>query len=754
MQRTDNTIPRIPEGRAPAQPQASEILPAAAVGAVLGAVRRGARFIAAWIIVLMGLAVFLISNLTPWYRSEAQVMLDTRQVVYAEMRAVLTGPSAAAGSDAVRTEAEILQSPGLIRTVVRDLELMHWPEFALDGPPRYRLVTALASGLRSAAEIGLPLGWAADYLENVANGIWTPPSGQDLFDVVVNAYRDRFSLRFDGRSYIITVYFEAMDPDVAARVLNRHLELYVEAQRRMKADALQSASAWLDREIRTLAGRLSTAELALQEYRERNRLFTPRGTGLVAQEMADLNSQLSATQGEVARLAARAQRIRDTGGRSETLSEIVGAENVGRLRLAEAEAMRREAEVASQLGSQHPTLVSLRAQRVEAQRKLQEEVQKVLQALQGDLVVAQSREANLRRAMEEMTTRMAANEVAEVRAREFEREAQAVRALYESLLVRRQQVSAQEGIQQADARVVSEAVPPLRPAFPRTFVFYFLALAVSASSAVGVAIARDRFRGGFASIRELEEGLGIPVLGALPTVPRKAPLSRQVVKAPRSAAAESVRNLRHRLAVLLPQTPTQIFAVTSALGAEGKTSVALALARSMGGSGLAVLLIDGDLRCPSVARAALGGSETKGLVAVVAGRCPLDAAIRQDPESPLRILAAEEGSNAPQDLLASEGFAAVLRTATLAFDCIIVDTPPAAAFSDAVLLARVATATIMVVRCNRTPVDVAQATVRTLSSGGAGLVAAVLNDVDLSRVPGYAPYELKRYGSLRGHVRA
>ncbi|WP_237216128.1 GumC family protein [Falsiroseomonas oryziterrae] len=754
MQKTDDTTWRAAEARVAAQPQPEGVLPAETVGALFGAARRHAGFIAAWTVALTVLAALLITSVTPWYRSEAQVMLDTRQVVYAEMRAVLTGPSATAGSDAVRTEAEILQSPGLIRTVVSDLGLVDEPEFAVRGPLRYRVVAALADAVRWAADRGMPFGGAANWLEDTAQGIWSPPTDQRLFEAVVNAYRDRFSLRFDGRSYMITAYFEAMDPVVAAQVLNRHIDLYVENQRRMKADALRSASAWLDREISSLAGRLSTAELAVQEYRERNRLFSPRGTGLVAQEMADLNGQISVAQGEVARLAARAQRIRESGARGETLNEVVGSDNIGRLRLAEAEAMRREVEASAQLGAQHPTLVSLRAQRIEAQRKVQEEVQKVLQGVQGELAVAQARETSLRRAMEELSTRMAANEVAEVRARQLEREAQAVRALYESLLVRRQQVSAQEGIQQADARIVSPAVPPQGAAFPRTFIFLALAFAVSASSGVGIAIARERLRAGFGSIKDVEAGLGLTVLGALPSVPRRAPLARQVVRNPRSAAAESVRNLRHRLAVALPPTPPHIFVVTSALGGDGKTSVALALARSMASSGLAVLLIDGDLRCPSVSRAALGGAETQGVVAVIEARCPLDDAIRQDPDSPLRILAAEEGTNAPQDVLASAGFAEVLRAAALSFDCIIVDTPPAGAFSDAVLVARAATATILVVRCNRTPVDAAQAALRTLSAGGASLIAAVLNDVDLSKVPGYAPYELRRYGSLRGQVRA
>ena len=135
----------------------------------------------------------------------------------------------------------------------------------------------------------------------------------------------------------------------------------------------------------------------------------------------------------------------------------------------------------------------------------------------------------------------------------------------------------------------------------------------------------------------------------------------------------------------------------------------------------------------------------------------MEQVTRCDPESSLRVISAEDGSNAPQDILASLEFAELLKSASHSYDCIVVDTPPAGAFSDAALVARAstgATGTIMVVRGNRTPIEAAQATVRGLMSEGMGMPAAVLNDVDFRKSPRFLPYTVAQYSSARAYIRA
>lgn len=740
--------------KAPRAEASSDILPTATFVGLMGALRRQRRLVLLWTIGCLALAAALIFSLEPWYRAQAQVILDSRKIHYAEVRAVLAGPEPGSVSDLVRTEAAVLASRGLARRVVESLDLVDSPAFAPVPPLSSRVVGWGGSVLRWATDtIGLPLGGAAAYLEETADYLWVRAEGEDLINATVNTYLDRLDVSFDGRSRIIVATLVAQDREEAARILNSHVGFYIENQQRMKSDALSGASVWLDREIQTLAIRLANTERAVQEFRESNKLFSPGGTALVAQEMIDLSKQLTAVQGEVSQREAQLQRLRTNGvGAADTMSEVTGSLNIGRLRMDEIAALRHEADTASQFGRQHPTQLAARAQRAEIQRKIAEEVQKLTRSLEGEHAIARARKANLQAELAEMGNRMAVNERAEARARELEREANAVRALYESLLVRRQQVSAQEGTEQADARIVSEAVPPLSPAYPMKKLFLFVAAVASVSSGVGLALVRDRMRSTLGTADEVEEGLGLPVLGALPAVPPRAPLALQVVQNPKSVAAEAVRNLRHRLALSIPHTPPHILVVTSALSSEGKTSVALALARSMAGSGLAVLLVDADLRRPAVARAVWGRSATVGVIAVIEGKRSLDEAVQQDPASPLRILAAEGTAVAPQDVLASRKFNRLLATAAKSFDCIILDTPPAAAFSDAVLVGRAATGTIMVVRCNNTPVDAAQDAVRGLTTGGAGVLGAVLNGVNFGQADGGASSAQKRYDTLRSYA--
>lgn len=631
---------------------------------VLRAVRRHRVMTATTTVAIMAVLTAITFSLEPRYRASALIALETRETRFSDVSAVIASAGRTMDANIARSEAEILSSDGLSRAVVQDLDLMNDLEFA----PKPSLVSRMM-GL-------LPVRWPEA----------APPTEEDRMEAAVGGYSKRLSVFNDGRSYVITLGFQAADRQLAARITNRHAELYLERQRAMKDNALVKAAEWLDREVGLLSGRLREAEATVQAYRADHRLFAIRGVTIVQQQLTDLNGELARIRAE---LVAREARLQQAGA----------------ARMFEAE-----------------------------------------------LMLARLKEAEFVRMVRDLEEQLATAEQAEAGARALEREAVSVRSLYESLLSRQKQVAAQVGVQQPDARIVSRAVPPTRPAFPNKSLFLGAATMVSAGAGVGLALLLERRRRGFESLAAAEAGLGLRGLAALPRLPRRETLETIVMERSRSAAAEAIRTLRSSLAARSGTLP-RILAVTSALPGEGKTSVALALARSLAGSGLHVLLVEADLRRGRLMRDACRSRLTKGVLAVLEGNATLTEAVCQDRVQSLDILAVEGEAPCPTDLLEAERFKHVLTNAKEVYDYVVVDTPPVEAVSDALLIGRVVEGVVLVLRAEETPSDVAASTVKACRDAELPLLGVVLNGADPRRDGTRTGY-LGHHGSYRGRGRA
>ncbi|MCO6418403.1 polysaccharide biosynthesis tyrosine autokinase [Siccirubricoccus sp. KC 17139] len=742
------TRPALPAAAAPMHapaPYAAELRQEGGFTTAFAALRRSRLLLLAWVLVTFGLAAAAILQLSPRYRASALVLLDMRELNLGDVRGPLIGPTASLDSTIVRSQVELLGSEELARRVVADLGLVDNPEFRPRVSRKEMLLNHGLDLLRRAEDaLRLPAEWRL--LPPAPPP--TPTSLAERTAYAVDLYRNNLSVFNDGRSFAITVGFQSADPELAARIANRHVALYVEEQRRAKREALSVAGTWLTEEVEEQAGRLREAERALQEYRERNNLFAPRGVSIVAQELSEVNNQLAAARADLAAKEARLRsaqtaRLQSGGGDSELA--VISSDTISRLREAEATARRRASEAASRLGSRHPEVLATRAEVAEVQSKIAEEVQKIMRVQASEAAIARVRVQELQRSVAQLEQRMAENERAETGARDLERVATATRTLYENLLVRQKQFAAQEGIQRADARMISPAGVPLRPSFPNVPLFLAAAFLASAGSGVGVALLRERLRSRITSLEEAAELVGAPALGTLPRSPLRSPMHRRVVERPKSAIAEAMRTLRSALAlqqrnleILAPGART--LALTSALPGEGKTTIALSMARSMAVSGLSVLLIDADLRKPKVARLIWGRPPSEpGLAAAIEHELPLDAVVLTDHATPLKVIHASDRAPIapPQDVLAAPGMRRLLNEARQAFDYVIIDTPPAALVTDAAVVGGQVEGVMLISRWNRTPVAALRAAARNLATAQVKLLGVVLNDADPNRLPEY-----------------
>jgi succinoglycan biosynthesis transport protein ExoP len=313
--------------------------------------------------------------------------------------------------------------------------------------------------------------------------------------------------------------------------------------------------------------------------------------------------------------------------------------------------------------------------------------------------------------------------------RELESTAQSSRSLYEAFLTRFKETQSQEDIQTPDARIISQADVPESPSFPNKTLT--LGIAAPAGLFLGflLAIFAEKLEAGFRTSAEVEQLLELPVLAVLPEASAPA---EQVVDRPMSSFAEAVRGLQMGLVLSNVDKRPKVVVVTSSLPDEGKTTVAISLARLVANTGQKVVLVEGDLRRPTVATV-LGAVPRLGLVEALSGQAPLASCLTQDPRSELRILPASGKITNPPDLLASTAMARLIKELSSSYDLVVIDSAPLLPVNDTKILARLADSVVFVVRWERTAREAVVSGARALADASAPVAGVVLARADRTR---------------------
>jgi succinoglycan biosynthesis transport protein ExoP len=413
---------------------------------------------------------------------------------------------------------------------------------------------------------------------------------------------------------------------------------------------------------------------------------------------------------------------------------------VRNLRQKQAELAREQAELESRYGERHPRMINIRAQRKDLEQGVAAELDRIVANLENEVMVARSRSQSLEQSLAEEQGQRSMGETARVRLRELTRQAEANRTIYESFLGRFKETREQQGIQEADARIISAAGVPARPSFPKTGLFAAAGFLASWLVGFGVVFLLERLDNGFRTSRQLEEGIGLSLLATIPELSEAdaqvdgASLSPPdyVLARPLSVYGEAMRGLRTALLVSNVDAPPRVVLFSSSLASEGKTTTVLSLGRSIALSGKRVVVVDADLRRPAVARG-LGISPEAGLVEYLAGQVELDDVLLSDEASGMDVLPALAGAANTPDLLGSESMRILLEKLKTDYDLVLVDSPPLLVVSDAMVLGRICDKLVFVVRWEQTPRVAVQDAVRRMAQFEIDVAGVVFGRVDMRR---------------------
>ena len=702
--------------------------------------RRLRLFAAVALAVFVAVLLYTLQE-TPRYTATAQVMLDVRKEQVADMSAVLSGLPA--DSSVVDTEVEVLKSRSLAARVVKQLKLTEDPYFNPNAPG----AKGVASWLPWVKNVVAPTA-AVDSVE-----------AQRQQEKVVDNLLSGLKVRRSGLTYLISVEYTHTNPADSARIANAFADLYLTEQLEAKFDATAKANEWLDTRVAELRYQLQTAEAAVQQYKIANNLMSAEGATLTEQEISGLNQQLASARAQQAESDARLNIARNQlarGSTGEDVGESLNSPVVQQLRKQRAEQSAKVADMSGRYGDRHPDLLKARRELADIDGQIQAEIRRIISNLEAQAQVARQRTGSMAGSVSASKGALAGNNRASIRLNELERKAESVRTLYESLLARFKQTSSSQGIEQADARVVSRAKIPTAPSYPKPSLNLALGLVLALGAGAAAIVLAEILMAGIFTEDEVERRIGLPYLGSIPLLSSAIEDAKQardmsppdyLLAKPLSTFSESFRKLRAAILYSKVGETVKVIAVTSSLPGEGKTTTTFSLARTLATSGANVIIVDCDLRQSAINRF-LPEVPTLGLLEVLNGVCSLDQALITD-QSGAKVLALTKSAYTPRDVLGSPAMLKLLAELRNRFDVVLLDTAPLLAIADTRILAPHTDAVVMLARWKKTPVKAITAAIGLLQGRGVFLAGLALTQVDMKAQTRYgyggADYYYKSY---------
>lgn len=638
----------------------------------------------------------------------------------------------------LETQTKILQSETLALQTIRSLDLSKYPEFGGSPTP---LNFGQASGSKRPAILGAFLGSLA--VKRVPN------------------------------SRLIEVSFEAQDPQLAARIVNSHLENFIESNFRSKYDATTQASNWLSGELEELRIKVEKSEDARLAYERQNQIWQiDEKQDITTQKLGDISKAVTEAQTALAEKEALYRMA--LGGNVDSLPAAQENPVVQDLLKKKSDLDQQYADAVNLYGPNYPKVQRI----IEQQKKLDEDLERTrrtfVDSVTEDYNTARDHVALLQEDLDKQKAE--ANDMEEklVQYHILQHDAEANKQLYDGLLQKLKEAGITAGLRSSNIRVVDPALVPASPARPQKARNILLGFLVGLVGGIGLAIFREYLDNTVKSPDDIESLTGLPSLAVVPALPglngQSGKLSRlagdtakQLGASPRvellsyvqpkSQISEAFRALRTSLLLSQAEHPPQAILVTSALPREGKTTAAVNLAVTLAQLGDRTLLVDSDLRKPGIRRALnLTTGKDAGLSSYLAGVCTLDEIMITHPTiNNLSVLTTGPVPPSPADLLSSHRMQDAISELRRRFKFVVIDSPPIMAATDAVIISSLTDGVLLVVRSGETPKEAFTRARDLLAGVKSRLLGVVLNAVDSSAPDYYYSYRYYPYAYGYGY---
>lgn len=695
--------------------------------------------------IIFGASLVATLRTTPIYDAVGSIAINKPDPILQGLRDATNSGADYYDPTDLDTEVRILRSDLLALQVIKQLNLDQLPEFGGTG-------VKPSSALELTTETLQP----------------DSPRANSL----LAGFKGNLRVMLEPNTRIIDIHYLSPDKELAAKVVNTLASTYIEQNFKTRFESTMQASDWLSKQLVDLQMKVETSQEKLVKYQKDHQILgIDDKQNITTAKLDELNKELTTAESERMQKES-VYRLAEAGDTESAAAVAAGVSQdktsestsalLEKLQEQKADLKIQVAQLSTQFGPAYPKLAQLNNQIQEIDSQLQIEIKKVASRLRGDYLASLQRENMLRAALEEQKQQENKLNESAIEYSFLKRDFESDRTLYEGLLQKLKEAGVAAGLRSNNIRQIDMARTPggpTEPNIPRNLGFGFC---LGLTTGIGLAFLLEGIDNTVRTPEQAQVISGLPSLGMIPlgsrnhseaasrgltvAVPKEA-VELITQSRPQSQMSEAYRALRTSLLLTSVGAPPKIILITSALPQEGKTTTSVNTATVLAQKGTRVLLVDADLRRPSIHKA-LGLGLRSGLSNVLTGGVSLpDAIFRSSVLPNLFVLPAGTPPPNPAELLASSQMVEVLAELRQHYDHIVLDTPPTLSVTDAVVLSTRADAVVLVIRCGQTTKPALRRSREILAQVNARVAGVLLNAVNLDSPDYYYYYEYQgKYG--------
>ena len=676
--------------------------------------------------------------MTPIYRASLILQIDREDIKVTKIEDVAPTDASTGGQDYLQTQYELLKSRSLAQRVIEQMGLADQP--AEPPPP------SMMQQVKAWVVAWLPGGGVSQDAAATSEPSDAAADGYRM-EGVISGFLGGLTIEPVRNSRLVRLHYNSPDPKLAAAILNNLAKSYINLNLERRFDATTYARNFLQERLQQVKAKLEESERELVELSRREEIIS------VDQKESVITGNLTAASAALIeagkqRMGAESVYRQMLGTRGQGLTQVLESKIIQDLKQTKAKLEAEYQENLSTYKPAYPTMVQLRGQIKQVDAMINEEVGNIRAAITSNYEAAKAEEAMLRANLDKMKQEVLSLQGRSIPLNILRREADTNRQLYDGLLQRYKEVGVAAGVGTNNISVVDEAKVPAGPYKPSLRQNALLALVLGLLGGVGLAFLFEHLDDTFRRPEELERLLDLPLLGVIPKTPLEPGDDRAIALVghddPRSAFAEAYRSVRTALQFSTASGVPRLLTVTSAMTGEGKSTTALSLAIQFAQAGKQTLLIEADLRKPSIHRTLRLDNQT-GLTNYLAGGEAQPVEITRPTHIP-NLFAIPSGPLPPNpaELLSSARMVELLALAAGKFDQVIVDSPPLLGLADALIIGNLCEGTLLTIEMASTPRGYVQGAVKRLRGARVPLLGTILTKLE-ARAGAYGYYRSYYY---------